>query len=642
MDPLNRRILLIDDTESIHKDYRRVLRRNEAPAGLAQAEAALFGETPAPSDEPEYTIDSAYQGADGVERVRAARQSGAQYAVAFVDMRMPPGMDGLETVRRLWAEDPDVQVVVATAFSDHSSEELTRSLGRTDQLLFLRKPFDPSEVSLLAASLTTKWNLARQARLRLAELEELTSTRTATLRQEVNDRRAAEERLRHLALHDSLTGLPNRASLLERLRLCNERRTRETGYRFAVLFMDLDNFKLVNDSLGHDIGDELLVGAAERLRSVVRALDAVSHGPHEAAARLGGDEFVVLLDGLARPEDAVVVAERIQQRLSEPMMLRGHEVSVSASIGITVVDRTYDRAEDILRDADAALYRAKGQGKARFAMFDEQLHAQAVARLRLETDLRRALQDGQFWVAYEPIVAADTAAPTGFEALLRWNHPERGPISPGEFIPIAEDTGLIVPIGHWVLDTALAQLRAWTDRFPHLASLSVNVNLSKRQLLESNLPGAIARLLQEHNLDGRRLNLEVTESTIMARMDLAAKVLHRVRELGVGIHLDDFGTGLSSLASLHQLPIDTLKVDRSFIMNMTDKPKFAALVLAMLTLAQNLNIQVIAEGVESGEQLAQLLSLGCNYVQGFHISRSLSAEQATRMLESGLQWSKAA
>lgn len=466
-------------------------------------------------------------------------------------------------------------------------------------------------------------------------------------RRATSDRRAArssaaEARLRHLALHDALTGLPNRACLLERLRQCNQRKVREPGYQYAALFMDLDNFKLINDSLGHDIGDELLVGVAQRLRAVVRGIDSVSHGHDEATARLGGDEFVVLLDGLARPGDAVLVAERIQQQLAEPFTLKGHEVVISASIGVTVVEKTFERAEDVLRNADAAMYRAKDLGKGRSATFDDQLHEEAMSRLKLENDLRRALQDHQLWIAYEPIVAADTAKVMGFEALLRWKHPTRGLISPTEFVPVAEDTGLIVPIGSWVLECALKQLRAWHERFPEHRHLTMSVNLSKRQVIEPDLPGLVRRLLTESGLEGRFLNFEVTESTVAERMDRIAKVLLTLKAMGVGLHMDDFGTGLSSLSCLHELPIDTLKVDRSFITNMTDQPKFAALVLAVLTLAQNLRIKVIAEGVESGEQLAQLLSLGCDSVQGFHISRSLTAEQATAFLATGIQWPRIA
>ncbi|MFM9996155.1 MAG: putative bifunctional diguanylate cyclase/phosphodiesterase [Phycisphaerales bacterium] len=640
---MNRRILIIDDNEAIHADFRKILCVTRESAELADAESKLFGAAATRKHVPvDYDLASALQGQAGVDMVKKAVEENRPYALAFVDMRMPPGIDGVETVERLWKVDPNVQVVICTAYSDYSWEELVDRLGQSDQLLFLRKPFDNAEVCLMAGGLTSKWNLARQARMRMAELEVLAEERTAKLSLEIAERRAAEERLRHMAMHDSLTGLHNRPYLVEHLRKCLERQRREPTYLFALLFMDLDNFKLINDSLGHDTGDEALVSTARRVLDALRSTDTLVHANTDTTARVGGDEFIVLLDGVARPSDAMVIAERIQQRLAPPFELRGHSVRLSASIGIAVVDRAYERPEDILRDADAAMYRAKGLGKAQYSMFDDRLHAEALARLKLENDLRKAVDEHEFRLVYEPIVTTDTAGLIGFEALIRWQHPERGLVKPGDFIPAAEEMGLIVPMGHWVIREACRQLRAWTDANPHQKRLSISVNLSKRQVTEPGLCEFVETTLKETGLEGERLNLEVTETAIMARMEPVAEVLRRLKLLGVKIHMDDFGTGLSSLSCLHQFPIDVLKIDRSFIMNMTGRPQLAALVNAVLTLASNLNITVIAEGVETIEQLTQLRALGCQYIQGYHVSESLDAVAAGAMIAEGPRFRAAA
>jgi len=639
---MNRRILIIDDNEAIHKDYRKILSPPPDSPDLSEAEAALFGPRTDGLPQVQYELDSATQGQQGVAMVEESIRAGRPYALAFVDMRMPPGIDGLETIEKIWKVDSEIQVIICTAYSDYSSEDLVQRLGHTDRLLFLRKPFDNAEVCLLACGLTTKWNLGKQAKLRMAELEVLAAERTAKLSEEVAERRTAEDRMRHMALHDSLTGLANRAYLLDRLRHCIDRQKRGTDYKFAVLFLDVDNFKLINDSLGHDVGDELLVAIASRLTTTVRALDSVVHFSEDTTARLGGDEFIVLLDGLHRSSDALVVAERVQNRLNSTFALGAHEVTVTASIGITVVERSYDRPEDILRDADTAMYRAKGSGKARYAMFDESLHAEAMARLKLENDLRRAIDESQFRLVYEPIVATEDAQIAGFEALVRWHHPERGVVFPGDFIAVAEEMGLIVPMGHWVLGEACRQLREWLDAHPHAGPITMSVNLSKRQVMEPGLVGEVMRALAANRLSGSSLNLEITESTIVQRADTVAEVLRELKMVGIQLHMDDFGTGLSSLSCLHQFPIDVLKIDRSFIMNMTGQAQFAALVHAVLTLAQNLKMKVVAEGVETSDQLAQLLALGCDYIQGYHVSKSLSAEEAGALLAVGMKWPKAA
>jgi diguanylate cyclase (GGDEF)-like protein len=660
----NRRVLIVDDNEAIHLDYRKILSPATTGAELMDAESAIFGSgtaankggvAPAPgrAGAAVYSLRCAMQGREGIDMAAAAAKAGEPFAVAFVDMRMPPGIDGLETTLGLLRIDPNLQVVICSAYSDYSADEIASRLaavdgetgggvGASDRVLFLRKPFDSAEVRMLASSLCAKWVLGRRASLRMAELEDLATQRTEHLRREVTERRAAEAQLRRLALHDPLTGLHNRAYLLDLLRQCMERQKRHPAYQFAVLFMDLDNFKVINDGLGHDAGDELLVTTAQRVSSAIRTTDAAAKAGHDIAARLGGDEFIVLLESLQGPAEAVVVAERIQQRVSQPARAAGHAVSISTSIGINVVTRPYDRPEDILRDADIAMYRAKGLGKARYAIFDERLHQEALSRLALENDLRAALEEGQFRLAFEPIVTTAAAGVIGFEALLRWTHPARGEVRPSAFIPLAEEMGLIVPIGRWVIDEACRHLRDWHDRHPSRRDLSVSVNVSRRQLTERCIIEDVQRALSRHGVEPSRLNIEVTENAIMEDRESLIPALHDLKKIGVGVHLDDFGTGLSSLSALHLFPIDVLKIDRSFIMNMTDSVQFAALVRAVLTLAQDLKIKVIAEGVESQEQLVQLQALDCDYIQGFHISRSLTADEAGRMIGERLTLSKAA
>jgi len=636
--PPNRRILLIGGSASLHREYRTALRA--VHDGIAPAQADRRDRRCGP-DSPFEVTDLA-KGHDGAATIRRAAAKAGPFAMVVVDVRTMPAAEGLRTIEGIWKADPDIQIVVCTTPHDRWPDQCIERLGFTDRLVFLREPFDISELCLLACGLTTKWNLACQARLGAAELEAITQERTQTLEAEVQERRAAAEEFRHQAMHDPLTGLPNRAQLIEHLGRCMERHRRDPGYRFAVLFLDLDNFKVVNDTLGHDIGDQLLVSIAGRVKAAIRTLDSVTHFIQDTTARLGGDEFIVLLDGLRRPTDAVVVAERIQQRLAETFQLGGHELTISASIGITVAERPYDRPEEILRDADAAMYRAKGSGKARYATFDHRLHTESLARLKLENDLRRAIDEGQFRLVYEPIVATDSAGIIGFEALIRWDHPLRGVLGPADFLAVAEQTGLIVPIGRWVLAEACRQLQGWRNANPALSGLTVSVNLSKRQVMEPGLAALIQRELAASGLKGSSLTVEITERAIMEQVEPVTRTLLEIKSLGVRIHMDDFGTGFSSLACLHEFPVDAIKIDRSFIMNMTAQPQFASLVFAVLTLAQSLNIKVIAEGVETADQLALLLALGCDFIQGYHISKSLSADEARDMLSEGIRWPKAA
>lgn len=643
-----RRIIVIDDNESIHDDLRKALNGSGGgSAHLDEIEAELFGDNH--RDLPEtgmgFDIDSAFQGTEGVEKVEASLEAGQPYMMAFVDMRMPPGIDGVETIERMWKVDPNVQIVVCTAYSDYSWDDMVSRLGLTDRLLIIKKPFDRAEVCQAACAMCEKWVLTHRARLKLDDLEHMVASRTTDLKStndrlesEIAERMAAEDRLRHDALHDPLTNLPNRALLMERLENCIRRGEREPGRMFATLFLDVDNFKLINDSLGHKLGDEVLRTVAQRLVACVRSLDSVVRQDEDTTARLGGDEFVVLLDGIRSADDAALVADRLREHLEVPMSLSGQDIAISTSVGIAVSTGEYARSDDVLRDADTAMYRAKASGKARYAVFNRAMHESAMSRLQLETDLRVALEDDQFFVVYQPIVQLKTGKVICMEALLRWHRPDVGLMMPNDFLGVAEERGLIVPIGRWVLEQACQQLARWHELVPSRRDITVSVNLSKRQIAEPDLVDDVARILEESGIGGSQLHLEVTESGIMENADAIADVLDRLTQLGVGLHMDDFGTGYSSLSCLHQYPLDVLKIDRSFLNTMAGNRDYAAVVYAIMTLAHNLKMEVTAEGVEEAEQIALLQSLNCDFAQGNFFSEPLPVDQATSLIVSDTMW----
>ena len=444
---------------------------------------------------------------------------------------------------------------------------------------------------------------------------------------DITGRKLAEEQLQYNALYDTLTDLPNRAHFMKQLSLAVERAELEKRFRFAVLFLDLDRFKIINDSLGHIIGDKLLIEIAERLKSCVR--------PSDVIARLGGDEFTILLT-VKEEADATQVAERLQEKLSKPFKLGSYEVFTSASIGIIISDDMRRKPEEYLRDADTAMYRAKESGKARYEVFDCKMHVQNVNLLRVETDLRRAIERGEFRVYYQPIVSLRTGEVREFESLIRWEHPERGTIPPNEFIGIAEETGLIIPIGQWILEESCRQLKEWRQDFQAAEQLSISVNLSAKQLMHPLLVAQVKAALGKTSLDPYFLKLEVTESTVMEYSETALGVLSELRKLGVCLSTDDFGTGFSSLSYLHRFPFERLKIDRSFINKMDCDPKSGEIVRTILMLAQNLNIETVAEGIETPEQLHLLIALGCSLGQGYLFSKPVTATDARKLIKDGL------
>ena len=441
---------------------------------------------------------------------------------------------------------------------------------------------------------------------------------------ELMERKRAEKLLAHTALHDSLTDLPNRVLFMDRLSQAMQRAKRRKGYKYAVLFLDLDRFKIVNDSLGHKIGDQLLIESSTRLAACLRGEDTV--------ARFGGDEFVVLLDDIQDSADAIRVAERIQNDLSVPYEFDGYKVIIFVSTGIVIGSTAYSQPDDIVRDADIAMYRSKGKGLGRYEIFDPSMLDRVMTRLELETDLRKALENQEFVVHYQPILEMKTDRIIGFEALVRWQHPTKGLIPPAEFIPTAEETGLIVPLGYWVLDEACRQLHSWHAQYPADPPLTMNVNLSIRQCAQPDLIKKISMILKKNELEPRFLKLELTESLIIDESGSTAAMLSDLRDMGIQVQIDDFGTGYSSLSYLHTLPVDTLKIDRSFISRLGIDKNNTEIVQTILALAHSLGMKVVAEGVETNEQLSTLKDMDCEFVQGYLFAKPVNSLEAGALL----------
>jgi len=513
------------------------------------------------------------------------------------------GSDPSEWLRRVHPED---RPALDAALAEHLAGE---------------SPHLEHEHRMLHKSGTYPWMLVRAMAVRDAEGR---PTRLAGSQADVTERRLAEEQLRHAALHDGLTGLPNRALFSDILERAFRRRGRDPGYGFGVLFLDIDRFKLVNDSLGHLVGDRVLMTVGSRLRSCLRAGDVV--------ARMGGDEFTVFLDHVTDVGLAVAVARRIQTGLSVSMEVEGQDVVLSAAIGVVLADERYEAAEDLLRDADIAMYRTKIEGGGGYRVFDPAMRREAVARLRLESDLRRAVERDEIAVLYQPVMELASGRVAGVEALVRWRHPSRGLLLPEEFVPAAEETGLVLELDEWVLRTACRDFQGWREESGPADGLFLSVNLSARQFRRSDLAERVTGVAAECGIEPSRLNVEITESALMEGTDRPMDGVKALRAAGVNVHIDDFGTGYSSLSYLHRFAIQALKIDRSFIQELAEGEGHREIVEAIVTLASKLGIGVIAEGVETAVQRDILLTLRCPLAQGFYFAEPMPAEEMAQWL----------
>ena len=613
----NRRILVIDDNAAIHQDFRKVLgtqTEHSAQAALDVLEANLFGDSVVADARPNFEVDSAHQGQEGVAMVHQALSEGRPYSMAFVDMRMPPGWDGLKTIERLWITDPDVQVVICSAHTDYDWTEVVQRLGHSDKLLVLRKPAEPIEVLQCATALSRKWENDRLVREHVLRLEEAITTRTQGLE-------AANQKLRHLATHDPLTGLPNRILLDDRLQQAIVHADRDMR-SFALLVCDLDRFKLINESLGHRAGDELLQEVARRLASVTRAADTL--------ARLGGNEFVLIGTSIGDADDAAGLAARVMDVLQAPVRIAAIDIYVSPSIGIAMYPDDGVTMQALLTRADAAMHSAKQHGRGNFRRYAPGMDAGIEDRVQLESDLHHAVALNQFELYYQPKVDTQTGEVRSAEALIRWIHPTRGIVSPAEFVPLAEECGLIGEIGGWVIREACRQTRVW--QIDGVPSLRVSVNLSASQFRDSGLLDLIRSALDDAGLEPRYLEVELTESAVMSDPEKSIDILEHLSAMGVLVSVDDFGTGYSSMSYLRRFPIDKLKIDRVFIDEIVSRPEDASIVRAIVSLAHSLRLKVVAEGVETPAQLDFLKTAGCDEYQGYHFSRPLPAADFERLM----------
>lgn len=473
-----------------------------------------------------------------------------------------------------------------------------------------RSPHFECEHRMLHSDGNYRWVLSRGLAVRD---DDGNVNRMAGSQTDITQRKLAEEQLLHDAFHDALTGLPNRFLFLDRVGLCFDRAKRRSNYLFVVMLLDFDNFKFINDSLGHFAGDRLLTDIARKLEAILR--------PGDTIARFGGDEFAVLLDDISSVRAAEKVIERIQSELNEPFLLNSNEIFLTVSIGIALSSSSEQSPEALLRDAETAMYRAKSSGRACYKIFDTSMHEQAKARLQLETDLRWAIERNEFQIYYQPIISLQAKQIIGFEALIRWNHPKRGLVHPSEFIPVAEETGLIVPLGEWMLKASCRQIKVWQEM--GFNNLRVSVNFSAHQFQNRNLAGMVESVLKDAQLSGDVLKVEITESIAMKNIDFSISTMKALSEMGVQILIDDFGTGYSSLSYLKRFPINTLKIDRSFVHDLTINPDNAAITAAIIAMARSLNINVIAEGVETKEQLLFLKKEGCDLIQGYFFSKPI-------------------
>jgi diguanylate cyclase (GGDEF)-like protein/PAS domain S-box-containing protein len=732
----NLRLIIIDDNPEIHKDFIKILTAKKSMDALDALHEQLFGkEETLEMVLPEFQIDTVSQGQEGLDHIKRAIYEGNPYALAFVDIRMPPGWDGIETIKRIWAVDPDMQIVICTAYSDYTWEETVDELGLSDNLLILKKPFDNVAVRQLACALTKKWELLRESKEQKGMLEERIKERTDSLQtslslirstlessadgilvvdnqdqvvdyntkflelweipsnmlaskdahiiynyifenlvqpqefmeknetlkskpdsvtieiiklkngkifeqysqphklhdktigrvwsfRDITQRASLEEKLEFQATHDSLTGLPNRVLLMDRLmQACAN--AKRNGSLLALLYFDLDRFKLINDSLSHEAGDMVLKTVSRRVLSVIREQDTLS--------RLGGDEFVLILPDLNKEESAVIIANKLLSIIRENQTIENRQIVTTASIGIAIYPRDGEKVDELLRHADLAMYRSKDGGGNQAQFYTTELSSRGIQLLENEAELRRALEKQEFFLLYQPQFNVRTGELIAVEALIRWHHPTKGILLPIDFIPFAEATGLIIPMGEWVLRTACRQNKEWQSKgYP---PIKVAVNMSAQQFKQRpSIDVTIDTILKETGLEGQYLEIELTESMIVNNLE-TINILKKIKELGVHIALDDFGSGSTTLNYLRMIPVDHVKIDRSFIQNIQENRNNDAMIKAIISMANSLNLDVLAEGVESAQQLEFLKENNCKEAQGFYFRKPMKTEDLEEYLK---------
>jgi diguanylate cyclase (GGDEF)-like protein len=604
------RVLVVDDEPEIRDAYKQILGDTEVDlemTGFHELRSRLFRKNPAEALRQAATRATSFetvfcqQAAEGVAAVKEALARNEPFAVAFIDMCMPPGPDGVWAATQIRELDPALEIVICTAYSDADPGEIGGYVPPEDKLSYLQKPFHPHEVRQMTIALGSKWR--------------------------------AERRIVRLAYFDTLTGLPNREQSRNRLVGALQAAKEKNGL-LAVLYLDLDNFKRVNDTLGHAVGDQLLCVVADRLRTSLRygAESAPGGGSNRPGdiARLGGDEFMVLLPNLRGTVDAGGVAERLILALRQPMQIASNSLVVTPSVGIALYPQDGADAETLLRNADLAMYFAKRRAPGTFAFFDVSMNASALHRFTIEEQLRGALERNEFSLQYQPQFDVRTGSVSGVEALLRWTNAELGAVSPVEFIPVAEETGLILAIGKWALRAACQQAQAW--RVEGLPVQRMAVNVSGRQFALAEYPQEVATILNETGLEPSVLELEITESVVMANEAWAEKAIKELKALGISLAIDDFGTGYSSFGRLRHFAVDRLKIDRSFVTSITEHSDDRAIAAAIIAMSRSMHINVTAEGVENYPQLAFLQEQECQDAQGFLLSRPLHADAARELL----------
>jgi diguanylate cyclase (GGDEF)-like protein len=589
--------LIVDDEPAMHDSYRQCFVAScGSAAALGAMAAELFGDEAPAEPALHFACDHKMQGLDAVAAVEESLRSGERYAVAFIDIRMPPGIDGKETARRIRALDPDINLVIVTGYSDFSPIEISRAAGPADKIFYIAKPFQAEEIVQTATALAQRWTVDIDLKNAILLLEE-----------QKLELAANESRAIHMANHDSLTDAPNRLAFLHALG-----QAVKGDHCFAMAMMDLDRFKLVNDTLGHLAGDELIRMVCEILQARIPKGGFV--------ARLGGDEFALLMQ-VEGEDDAVMQCERLLKACSTSFKVFGHSVQGGASVGLIVVEPgSIGDPIDVMRRADLALNEAKRRGRGCVCVFDESMDESIRFRRQIEGGLSEAIAKGELKLVFQPIVGREMQI-TGFEALIRWCSPEYGMVPPAMFIPIAEESNLIHELGDWVIDEAIRALQTWPGQY-------VSVNFSPRQFRRHNFVAHVVERIASSGVEPGRFQIEITETAIFDNVERAADILFKLRQMGFRIALDDFGTGYSSLYNIRRFALDCLKIDRSFVDGMGRERESAAIVHSVIHLGRALGMEVVAEGVETDAQLQALRIAGCSHMQGYFLSRPIDAEDA--------------